>query len=227
MLRWWLMMVSKNVNLFQPIQEDSLRQLIFFSLAGFAVKDGGKSIIKTCRCVSLAKLWFAQPSQPLTVAFAEVIYARFVLNVRSTQWAALPALVGNYQKNMHRLFPTDIDTFVVQHWGTQKRTHIWVNDFPIGPRTPVTASGCPHSLQWRQSTVGSHAIKLIRHWGFRLVSFTVDSISGWFCESSNAILMETVSWHGNSTSTISSRFSHWISRNLPWISYSYLTTYRR
>ena len=55
--------------------------------------------------------------------------------------------------------------------------------------------------------------KFIRHWGFRLVSFTVDSISGWFCESSNAILMETVSWHGNSTSTISSRFSPWISRN--------------
>ena len=137
--------------------EDSPRQLIFFSLAGFAVKDGGKSIIKTCRCVSLAKLWFVQPSQSVTAAFAEVIYARFVLNVRSTQWAALPALVGNYQKNIHRLFPTDIDMFVVQHWGTQKRTHIWVNDFPIGPRTLVTASGCPHSLQWRQSTVGSHA----------------------------------------------------------------------
>lgn len=104
--------------------EDSPRQLIFFSLAGFAVKDGGKSIIKTCRCVSLAKLWFVQPSQSVTVAFAQVIYARFVLNVRSTQWAALPALVGNYQKNIHRLFPTDryVCSSTLRH--PKKNTHL-------------------------------------------------------------------------------------------------------
>ena len=33
--------------------EDSPRQLIFFSLAGFAVKDGGKSIMATGSAVTL------------------------------------------------------------------------------------------------------------------------------------------------------------------------------
>ena len=49
------MMLSKRVNMFQPIQEDWLRQLIFFPFAGVKLKDGDRSIIETCRCVSHCK----------------------------------------------------------------------------------------------------------------------------------------------------------------------------